>query len=215
MLLRQRFLIGRAAKVIAHRSWPVMPFTDYRVREFCSAQDLDAVRDRTLEYRLVARRFAALARFPLDRGSTDRRSVLAETRGSRLPWSLRYWTGTLRHAFTERPRRTRGDDRFHVRLFDVNGPAWQPARSAVRELAPLVAEHLDPDTVAALLDPAKRSRQHLVPSFGAGRKAVMALVLWTARRSAPERLDEILVRHGGVAWAPPCATSSTHPSDRP
>jgi hypothetical protein len=191
-LHRQRFLIGRFAKLLAYRSWPVMPFMDHRVREYFDSLPLRCVRDRALQFGVVVRKFPALARLPLDRGNMDTRSVVSGLQPSRLPWSLQQFIGALRKSLEHRVD-GRLERCFHDRMFDMNTAGWRAVRSAFADVIELASAHIDASFARQILvervwPPGGRG----AIAAGSGRRAVMSAICWMAMKQAPEDFAHIV-----------------------
>jgi hypothetical protein len=186
LLHRQRFFVGRFAKLMAYRSWPVMPLADYRIREYCGSLPLDRLGDRALEYDIVVQKFSALARLPLDRGTYDTRSVIDGLRPSRVPWAVEEIRRVVRAVIDAR---TRPPDGASGQLFDMNGQLWRPVRKQFEHVIPLLSTYIDTRVAAELLTPAHIPATDGGPvATGCGRKALMTTLYWLAMQQHPARI---------------------------
>ena len=189
-LHRQRFLMGRFAKLLSYRSWPVMPFIDYRVRQYFDGLPLECVRDRGLQFGVIMQKFRALARLPLDRGDTDTRSIVSEVKPPSLPWVLQQCVGAVRQSIRQRIHKV--DPRFHVRMFDMNGSGWRMVRTAFADIIDLASAHVNAPFARKII-------VEQVPTtiaVGSGRKALMSAIYRMAMQDAPDGLRDIVQRAG-------------------
>ena len=193
-LHRQRFLIGRFAKLLSYRSWPVMPFIDYRVREYFDALPLECVRDRGLEFGVVLQKFPALARLPLDRGDTDTRSVVSGLKPTRLPWVLQQCIGAIGQSIKKRIDGV--DHGFHDRMYDMNAAGWRVARTAFADVIELASARIHAPFARQMLVERDSPTGPAAINVGSGRKAVMSAICWIAMQEAPEALTDIVERRG-------------------
>ncbi len=185
---RQRFLIGRVAKLIASSSWPVTPLADYRLLNLMSSLPLSSLRDRRLQTQTVVTFFPKLASLPMDRNNNDTRSVSASLRQrSRVSMLMR----DLSYPIIERLGRRLGapDRRFHARMFDLNAPGWRKLRDAVRQEAPKTADLMDPGEVLRLIPEGSQAVPTITNIWreSTGRKYLMGLILWHAAWASHER----------------------------
>jgi hypothetical protein len=189
LLHRQRFFVGRFAKLMAYRSWPVMPFADYRVREFCGSLPLGIIGNRALQYDIVVRKFPSLARLPLDRGTYDTRSVIDGLRPSRVPWAVEEIRRVVRAVIESR---TRPPDGASGQLFDMNGQLWRPVRKQFEHVIPLLPAYVDTRVAAELLTSAHIPATDGGPvATGCGRKALMTTLYWLAMQQHPARIADM------------------------
>lgn len=121
---RQRFHVAPIAQRYAQGSWAWMPFTQLGVLGTVAGLHSQLLAGRQLERILLQRRFPALARLPLDRGSHNDSPLLAshreQWRALLRPWMLRK---LLAHLGVE--------SRYTHRVLGFNGANWK----AVRRLA--------------------------------------------------------------------------------
>jgi hypothetical protein len=204
LLHRQRFLVGRFAKLLSYGSWPVMPFIDYRVREYFDALPYACVQNRALQFAIVLQKFPALARLPLDRGNSDTRSVVAGLRPSRVPWVIGQCLDAVGKSI--RHRLDRVDRRFHERMFDMNAAGWLAARAHFGDVIELASARVHvPFARQMLVERVPPGRAGAIAA-GSARKAAMAAICWIAMQEAPEQLARILARPRatpGLETAPP------------
>ncbi len=177
---RERFLVGQAPKIIATRSWPVLPYVHLDILRLVQALPLPIVAERKAQIELILRKFPELARLPLAR-LIDRRWW------NLVPRKARFWTpGVDRvkdslswhwHARFD-PR----EPRVFLRAFDFDGAGWRILRDEARARVDEVDAWLDKDIVLQLIPPAStdaRLRRAIVDATG--RKALLGAVLCCTR----------------------------------
>jgi hypothetical protein len=149
---RQRFLVGRLTKIIASRSWPVLPYATSAVLQVACATPLSLLSDRKVQAQLLLRRLPALARLPLADNVANRWYRLGQdrTRSCVRSWAL------VMDAISSRPVRARLgllERRAAVRFFDFNGSGWSSLRDQARTEALSADAWLNKGLVLQLIPP--------------------------------------------------------------
>lgn len=128
---RQRFLIGRLPKIIALRSWPVLPYVHPAVLELAATTPLRLLADRKVQIALILRKFPTIARLPLV-GNVDWKLLNIAPRVTR-PWT-RYIDRVKDSISWHLRNRLNHPERqcFALRVFDFNGPGWNVLREQAR-----------------------------------------------------------------------------------
>jgi asparagine synthase (glutamine-hydrolysing) len=174
---RQRFLIGRLAKIVGVRSWPVLPYVTPAVLTLALATPLSLLTDRKVQAQVLLRRLPAVARLPLADNVANRWYRLGQNqkRSSVRPWTL------VMDAISSRPIRDRlglPERRAAVRFFDFNGPGWNSLRDQARTEALSADAWLNRDLVLQLIPPSttpvKLTQRILEPT---GRRTLIGAVL--------------------------------------
>jgi asparagine synthetase B (glutamine-hydrolysing) len=182
---RQRFLVGRTAKLIAATSWPIMPLADYRLISLIASFPLSTLHGRKLQAQTVVRCFPKLADLPLDRNNMDTRSV---RKGLQPRGFLSAVGAEASNRICGRLRRRFGlpDNRFHARMFDLNDPGWRGVRDVVRHEIPNAASVIEPAEALRIIPSGSEFIQTVGNLFheAAARKYLMSLILWHGGRSA-------------------------------
>jgi hypothetical protein len=167
---------------VAIRSWPVLPFTDYRFVRLASSFPLATVTGRRLQFEIVCRKFPQLAQVALDRNSLDTRSVMTEYRAS--PAMNR--VAKLKAEVMERLRRRLGmaEVRAYRRTFDWNSPGWLEIRDLCQGAFDACGKWINPAVARGLVPASTNTDAGRVPNpivDTAGRKMLMAAALWLRR----------------------------------
>ncbi len=173
---RQRFIIGEVPKIIAMRSWPVLPYASYPVIQLAAATPLSLLSDRKVQIELIFRKFPELAMLPLVRDIDYKYYTIG-------PRKVRVWTPYidrvkdsvswhLRHKFNFPERRV------FMRTFDFNGPGWKILRDKTRACAQETDLWLNKEMVLKLIPPSSKEAQFkLVLTEPTGLKALIGSVL--------------------------------------
>lgn len=176
----ERFLVGRLPKIIATRSWPVLPYVHLDILRLVQASPLSLVADRKAEIELILRKFPKLARLPLAR-LIDRQwwSLVPRKAHSWTPYADRvkdslswHWHDKFDH----------WESRVFLRTFDFDGAGWRILRDEARAHAAEADPWLDRKIVLQLIPPAStdaRLRRAIVEATG--RKALLGAVLCCSR----------------------------------
>ncbi len=173
---RERFLVGRMPKIIAMRSWPVLPHASQPVIQLTAATPLSLLSDRKVEIELMLRKFPELAMLPLA-GGIDRKHYTIGPRKVHAwtPYVERVMNSVswhLYHKFNFPERRV------FVREFDFNGPGWKILRDKTRACAQETDLWLNKEIVLNLIPPSSKEAQFkLVISEPTGLKALIGSVL--------------------------------------
>ncbi len=173
---RQRFIIGGLPKIIAMRSWAVLPYVSHPVIQLAAATPLSLLADRKVEIELILRKFPELAMLPLARGIDLKHYRIG-------PCKVHVWTPYvervkdsvswhLHHKFKFPERRV------FMRTFDFNGPGWKILRDKTRDCAQETDLWLNKEIVLKLIPPSSKEAQFkLVISEPTGLKALIGSVL--------------------------------------
>jgi asparagine synthase (glutamine-hydrolysing) len=158
---RQRFLIGRLPKVIAQRSWPVLPYVHPDILQLAIATPLSLLADRKVQIELILRKYPELARLPRA-GNVDHRWLFIG------PRKTRPWTPYLDHvkdsvSWHLRNRLNYPDRSYFVRAFDFNGVGWKVLRDQARDHAREVDAWLDKDLLLQLIPPSSTRLEFKYP----------------------------------------------------
>jgi asparagine synthase (glutamine-hydrolysing) len=173
---RLRLLIGRLPKVIALRSWPILPYVHPAVIQIAFATPLNIFSDRKVQIELMLRKFPQLARLPFTGNVAHRWYRIMPSK--RHPWipmidrvksSLSWhWQNTITHS----------ERRYFVRVFDFNGMGWQALRDRARGLADEADTWLKKDLVLELIPPSSKRMQFDLPiSEPQGRRTLIGAVI--------------------------------------
>ncbi len=183
LLHRERFLVGFAPKIMATRSWPVLPYAHPDILRLAQAAPFAFLAARRVQVEIALRKFPELARIPLAR-LIDREwwrlvprrtrvwTPLADRAKSSLSW---HWHDKVDH----------WEPRAFLRAFDFNGPGWRTLRDEAREAADQADTWLNRDVVLEWIPPAStdvRLRRSIVDATG--RKALLGSVLCCRRHFA-------------------------------
>jgi asparagine synthase (glutamine-hydrolysing) len=177
---RERFLVGRSPKIIATRSWPVLPYVHPDILRLVQASPLPFVADRRAQIELILRKFPELARLPLAR-LIDRRSW------NLVPRKARFWD-----PYVDRVKDSLSwhwhdkfdpwEPRVFLRAFDFDGAGWRILRDEARALADEADVWLNKDVVLQLIPPASTdARLGRAIVEATGRKALLGAVLCCSR----------------------------------
>jgi hypothetical protein len=180
VLHRQRFLIGRLAKLIASRSWPVLPYATPAMFQLACVTPLAFLSDRKVQARLLIRKFPALARLPL--ADNTARSWYRVGKDRTSPW--RGMAARVRTGLSRRVRAGLGlpDQVLNARLFDFNGPGWSGLRERARNQAAHTDAWLDKDLVLQLIPPpSPRVEGNYANRLTTGRRTLVGAVLCCRR----------------------------------
>lgn len=177
---RERFIVGQAPKVIATRSWPVLPYVHTDILRIVQASPLSFVAGRKAQTELILRRFPGLARLPLAR-LIERQLV------DLVPRKARFWTPSVDRVKSSlswhwHDKFDRRERRVFLRVFDFDGPGWKLLRDEARALADDADAWLDKDSVLRLIPGSSTDARLGRPIFEAtARKALLGTVLCCSR----------------------------------
>ncbi|MFO7734499.1 MAG: asparagine synthase-related protein [Candidatus Aminicenantes bacterium] len=180
LLHRQRFIVGRAPKIMALRSWPVLPYVHPDVLRLVQASSLALVAGRKAQIELILRKFPELARLPLARENdrqwwdlVPRKARLRTSGAGRVINSLSWhW----RHKLDP------WESRVFIRTFDLNGAGWRILRDEARACADQADAWLRKDVVLQWLPPSSTdARLKRAIADATGRKALLGAVLCCSR----------------------------------
>jgi asparagine synthase (glutamine-hydrolysing) len=183
---RQRFLVGRMPKIIALRSWPILPYVHPAVLQSAFATPLSLLADRKVQIELMLRKFPRLARLPF--------AANVAYQWYRIGPSRRHlWTPLIGRAkdalswhWQKRVSHTEG--RYFVRVFDFNGVGWRALREQARRLADESDQWLNRDLVLELIPPSSQRLPFDHPiSAPQGRRTLIGAVLCSSQSFAAER----------------------------
>jgi asparagine synthase (glutamine-hydrolysing) len=177
---RERFLVGRSPKIIATRSWPVLPYVHPDILRLVQALPLPFVADRKAQIDLILRKFPELARLPLAR-LIDRRLW------NLVPRKARFWD-----PYADRVKDSLSwhwhdkfdpwEPRVFLRAFDFDGAGWRILRDEARAFANEADVWLNKDVVLQLIPPASTdARLGRAIVEATGRKALLGAVLCCSR----------------------------------
>lgn len=177
---RERFLVGQAPKIIATRSWPVLPYVHPDILRLVQALPLPFVADRKAQIELILRKFPKLARLPLAR-LIDRRWW------NLIPRKAHFWTPGVDRvkdslSWHWHDKFDPWEPRVFLRTFDFDGAGWKILRDEARARADEAEDWLNKDVVLQLIPPAStetRLRRAIVDATG--RKALLGAVLCCSR----------------------------------
>lgn len=180
LLHRQRLLVGRGPKIMALRSWPVLPYVHPDILRLVQASPLPFVADRKAQIELILRKFPELARLPLAR-LIDRRWW------NLIPRKAHFWTPHVDRvkdslSWHWHDKFDPWEPRVFLRTFDFDGAGWRILRDEARVRADEVDDWLNKDVVLQLIPPASteaRLRRAIVEATG--RKALLGAVLCCSR----------------------------------
>jgi asparagine synthase (glutamine-hydrolysing) len=183
LLHRERFLIGFAPKIMATRSWPVLPYVHPDILRLVQAAPLAFLAARRAQVEVALLKFPELARIPLAR-LIDREwwrlvprrahlwTPLVDRAKSSLSW---HWHDKVDH----------WEPRTFLRAFDFDGSGWRALRDEARDAAGQADTWLNRDLVLQLIPPAStdaRLKRAIVDATG--RKALLGTVLCCRRHFA-------------------------------
>jgi len=172
----ERFLMGRVPKVMALRSWPVIPFACTDVLDLAASTPVSILADRRLEIALILRKFPELARLPF--------AGVIERIGYRLePEHVSPWTRGVHRvmdsvAWHAHKIFDTGERRWWMRSYDINGTGWKILRDQARLRARAAGEWLDESVVLDLIPPSSAELPiKLRISAPTGRRTLIGAVL--------------------------------------
>ena len=176
ILHRERFLVGRIQKIIAVRSWPVLPYVHPAVLQLASAMPLPFLSERKVEVELILRKFPALARQPFAGNAMQKWYTIVPRK--RRPWDP--YIGRVKDSLSWhlRKRLNIPENRFFVRAFDFNGAGWNTLRDQARTVVPGTDNWLNKDLVLQLIPPSTtrlKSRSPITDTTG--RRTLIGTVL--------------------------------------
>lgn len=186
---RQRFLVGRLPKLIALRSWPVLPYVYPALFELALATPLSLLSDRKVQMKLAMSKFPALARLPLA-GNVDRKWKYIASRKTR-PWSP--YTERVKDSISWHMHHKLNypDRRYFVRVFDFNGEGWKVLRDQARIQALETDAWLRKDLVHQLIPPSSEQVQFNLPiSEATGRRTLIGTVLCCSQYFAMSQVSD-------------------------
>jgi asparagine synthetase B (glutamine-hydrolysing) len=145
---RGRFHVGAYAWRLARHVWPIMPYVDRRMLDVGLGMPLDFLGQRRMQIDILERRYAPLARLPVDRNLPDP-SPLIEA------WHHKA-RRFLRHGLNKLPTK-RSERRTYYRLFDINNPGWRVVRRLADSRRASADRLFDAKTLARYLPSAEES----------------------------------------------------------
>ncbi len=173
---RQRMLVGRLLKIIAQRSWPVLPYVYPELIRLAYKTPYPVLAERKTQYELIRRKFESLARLPLA-GNVDRVWLDIIPRKSNLLTRV-VDRGVESVAWHLRNRKGRPDRRYVVRVLDYNASGWKVLRDQARSQAGAVDEWLNASVVDLLIRPGSEFQKHKFPiSETTGRRTLIGALL--------------------------------------
>jgi hypothetical protein len=173
LLHRQRFLVGRLAKIIAARSWPVLPYATSAVLQLACATPLSLLSDRKIQVQVLLRKLRGLSDLPL--ADNIGRSWYRAGHNA-LPRAWRRVAG----AVSGRARKRLGlsDRRCAVRWLDFNGVGWNSLRDEARAQAFRADCWLNKNLVLELIPASTTNVKFGYPiSDATGRRTLIGAVL--------------------------------------
>jgi hypothetical protein len=188
LLHRQRYLVGRVPKVIALRSWPILPYVHQSVLQLALTTPLSVLSKRKVQVELMLRKFPRLARLPFAGNVAHKFYRIAPYK--RHPWipmierardSISwYWQNTL-------SKLSHAEHCYYIRAFDFNGNGWQALRDQARSLAVNTDAWLNKDLVLELIPPSSKrvqvQRNELI-SNPQGRRTLIGAVICCSQNFA-------------------------------
>ena len=174
---RQRILVGRVPKLIAMRSWPVLPYTYPAVLALAFATPLSLLAERGVQRELIRRKFLPLARLRFAGNVAPTwLSIMPRRSGPWTPYLDRMKDSIVRHMFYRKDTIDRR--RFAVRMFDFNGEGWKALRDQARARALGVDTWFNKDLVMQLIPPSSTQVKFNLPiSEATGRRTLIGAVL--------------------------------------
>ncbi len=174
---RSRFLIGRAPKIIAYNSWPVLPFVDRKLIELATTTPYSLLKDRRIQKEVLIRRFPELAKLPLAGNVAQIFYRIASTQqpsgGSMTQWLQDSISWHWRNAAA---KITHAEPCYYLRVFDINGVGWRSLRDKARGLALKTDAWLDSELVLRLIPPSARPVQASSKELVSGTQGLRTLI---------------------------------------
>ena len=176
----ERFLVGHLPKIMAIRSWPVMPYVHLDILRLVQASPLPLLADRKAEIELILRKFPRLARLPLAR-------LIDRQWWNLVPRKAHFWTPYAARAKDSlswhwHDKFNPPERRVFLRTFDFDGAGWRILRDEARARADEADPWLDKSIVLQLIPPASTdARLSRVIVEATGRKALLGTVLCCSR----------------------------------
>lgn len=175
---RQRFHVGSTAWAFSFGAWPILLSLDRRVLESAGAMPAATIAERRAQIEVLCKRFPHLAALPLDRNSYNTEPLRPRLRHL-LARHLFNRLRSLRRLDRE-VRNQKGERRYYVRIFDLNGPGWLAVRRQAEPFREKILHLFNSKVLEELLpgpDVPLNLRDEIIDA--SGLKSLLGIMIWS------------------------------------